>query len=88
MDSLYLRALASLIGTEAEKKAVFEALESRLDVNLPTSEGLDTMACMEAAGDGFETRMLGAFSVKGRAKKVEVLLLAGQDQTSPGQTKL
>jgi molybdopterin-dependent oxidoreductase alpha subunit len=34
------------------KKAVFDNLERTLDVKLPTSPGLDTMACMEAAADG------------------------------------
>ncbi len=32
---------------------------------------------VEAAGEDFKTRKLGAFSVKGRARKVDVLLLSG-----------
>ncbi|MCH2153981.1 MAG: FdhF/YdeP family oxidoreductase, partial [Phycisphaerales bacterium] len=34
------------------KEAFFNALESDLGVNLPTSEGLDTLGCMEAAERG------------------------------------
>lgn len=47
-----VQGMGSVGVTPALKKAVFDALESRLDVSLPTEVGLDTMACMEASADG------------------------------------
>lgn len=44
-----VQGIGSVGVTPALKKAVFDALEARLDVSLPTTEGLDTMGCMEAS---------------------------------------
>ena len=38
--------------TPALKQAVFDALQSHFNVTLPTSPGLDTMSCLEAADAG------------------------------------
>lgn len=47
-----VQGMGSVGVTPTLKKAVFDALEDRLDVQLPTSPGLDTMACMEASDAG------------------------------------
>jgi molybdopterin-dependent oxidoreductase alpha subunit len=47
-----VQGMGSVGVTPSLKKAVFDALESRLDVSLPTEAGLDTMACMEASAEG------------------------------------
>ena len=44
------------------KKAVFERLESHFGVKLPTTQGLDTLACIEAALQG---RITGAWCLGG-----------------------
>lgn len=67
----------TVIGDTVNTCARIESLGSQIDdgsrvVAMASRETVD------AAGEGFKTRKLGAFSVKGRAQKVEVLLLAGQ----------
>jgi molybdopterin-dependent oxidoreductase alpha subunit len=47
-----VQGIGSVGVTPTLKKSVLQALESRLDVQLPTSRGMDTMACMEAAAAG------------------------------------
>jgi len=47
-----VQGVGSVGVTPALKQAYFDALESHYGVKLPTSKGLDTMACMEAADSG------------------------------------
>ncbi|MCH7994912.1 MAG: FdhF/YdeP family oxidoreductase [Planctomycetes bacterium] len=47
-----VQGVGSMGVTPALKKAVFERLESYFDVNLPTSAGLDTLGCIQAAHEG------------------------------------
>ncbi|MBM4113334.1 MAG: histidine kinase, partial [Phycisphaerae bacterium] len=47
-----VQGVGSMGATPALKKRVFDALESRLGVKLPTSAGMDTLACIERAGEG------------------------------------
>ena len=47
-----VQGIGSMGVTPTLKKAVFENLQKHFGVTLPTSAGLDTMACMEKAGAG------------------------------------
>ncbi|MEM9660342.1 MAG: molybdopterin-dependent oxidoreductase, partial [Planctomycetota bacterium] len=47
-----VQGIGSVGVTPRLKEAVFERLQSHFDVQLPTSRGLDTMACMEGAANG------------------------------------
>lgn len=47
-----VQGIGSMGVTPTLKKAVFENLQKHFGVTLPTSTGLDTMACMEKAGAG------------------------------------
>ncbi|MFT5142751.1 MAG: molybdopterin-dependent oxidoreductase alpha subunit [Rhodothermales bacterium] len=47
-----VQGMGSVGVTPKLKKAVFDALEERLDVKLPSTTGMDTMACMEASAAG------------------------------------
>jgi molybdopterin-dependent oxidoreductase alpha subunit len=47
-----VQGIGSVGVTPRLKQAIFERLESHFSVELPTTEGLDTMACMEAATAG------------------------------------
>lgn len=47
-----VQGVGSVGVTPTLKKAIFERMESELKINLPTSPGLDTMACMKEAADG------------------------------------
>ena len=47
-----VQGIGSMGVTPTLKKAVFENLQKHFGVTLPTSVGLDTMACMEKAGAG------------------------------------
>ncbi|MCP5083128.1 MAG: hypothetical protein GY948_15685 [Alphaproteobacteria bacterium] len=67
----------TVIGDTVNTCSRIESLGSQIDDGSRVV-AMASRETVEAAGDGFETRKLGAFSVKGRAKKVEVLLLAGQ----------
>ncbi len=66
----------TVIGDTVNTCSRIESLGSQIDDGSRVL-AMASSETVEAAGDGFETRKLGAFSVKGRAKKVEVLLLAG-----------
>lgn len=44
-----VQGIGSVGVTPKLKQAIFDGLQARLDVNLPTTEGFDTLACMEAA---------------------------------------
>lgn len=77
----------TVIGDTVNTCARIESLGSQID------DGSRVIAMVsnetiEAAGDKFATRKLGAFSVKGRARKVEVLLLARPDEDMPEKTML
>jgi len=47
-----VQGIGSVGVTPKLKDAIFERLKTRFDVQLPTTPGLDTMGCMEAAGKG------------------------------------
>lgn len=47
-----VQGVGSMGATPALKKQVMEALERRLGVQLPTSEGMDTLACVRRAAEG------------------------------------
>lgn len=47
-----VQGIGSVGVTPGLKKAIFEGLESEMGIELPTTPGYDTMACMEAAADG------------------------------------
>ena len=47
-----VQGLGSVGVTPTLKKALLERFEQRLGVKAPTSPGLDTMACMDAASRG------------------------------------
>ncbi|MCR9295704.1 MAG: molybdopterin-dependent oxidoreductase, partial [bacterium] len=47
-----VQGIGSVGVTPKLKEQIFERLQSRFQVQLPTSPGLDTMACMEAAANG------------------------------------
>lgn len=47
-----VQGIGSVGVTPKLKDAIFDALQEEKGVKLPTSQGLDTMACMEAAQDG------------------------------------
>ena len=47
-----VQGIGSMGVTPQLKKAVFDRLENHFQVKLPTTAGLDTMACMEAAAAG------------------------------------
>ncbi len=47
-----VQGIGSVGVTPKLKGAIFDGLEKHFDVKLPTSEGLDTMACMEGAVKG------------------------------------
>jgi molybdopterin-dependent oxidoreductase alpha subunit len=47
-----VQGIGSVGVTPALKQAVFDAIESRFGVTLPTTPGLDTLACMEAMDTG------------------------------------
>ncbi len=47
-----VQGIGSVGVTPALKQAFFENLERRFDVKLPTSKGLDTLSCIEAALEG------------------------------------
>ncbi len=66
----------TVIGDTVNTCARIESLGSQIDDGSRVL-AMASQETVDAAGDGFQTRKLGAFSVKGRAKKVEVLLLAG-----------
>ncbi|WP_153555293.1 FdhF/YdeP family oxidoreductase [Roseimaritima sediminicola] len=47
-----VQGIGSVGVTPKLKQAIFESLESKFDVRLPTSAGLDTLACIDAAKAG------------------------------------
>ena len=47
-----VQGIGSVGVTPTLKKSIFKNLTEKYGFSLPTSEGLDTMACMQAAGDG------------------------------------
>ncbi len=47
-----VQGIGSVGVTPALKQRIFDGIESRFGVTLPTSPGLDTLACMEAANEG------------------------------------
>ena len=47
-----VQGVATVGATPALKQAVLDRLEGRLGLHAPTSKGLDTMGCIEAAGRG------------------------------------
>ena len=47
-----VQGIGSIGVTPTLKKAIFDGLTNRHDLHLPTSPGLDTMACMQAAANG------------------------------------
>lgn len=47
-----VQGMGSIGAVPALKEAVLERLESKFDVTVPRSEGLDTMGCMERADEG------------------------------------
>lgn len=47
-----VQGIGSVGVTPKLKSAIFEGLQKHFDVKLPTSEGLDTMACMDGAVNG------------------------------------
>ncbi|MCG8415200.1 MAG: FdhF/YdeP family oxidoreductase [Pseudomonadales bacterium] len=47
-----VQGVSSMGLTPALKQQVFEAIEKEFDVQLPTYLGMDTLACVEAAGSG------------------------------------
>ncbi|VAX39844.1 Putative formate dehydrogenase oxidoreductase protein [hydrothermal vent metagenome] len=47
-----VQGIGSMGVTPQLKEAIFERLQSHYDIELPTSKGLDTMGCMEAADAG------------------------------------
>jgi anaerobic selenocysteine-containing dehydrogenase len=47
-----VQGIGSVGVTPKLKDAIFQNLQSRFGIELPTTEGLDTMGCMEAANDG------------------------------------
>ena len=47
-----VQGIGSVGATPALKQAVLDRLQSHFDVSLPTTPGLDTMACMERAAQG------------------------------------
>ncbi|MGB0716547.1 MAG: FdhF/YdeP family oxidoreductase [Phycisphaerae bacterium] len=47
-----VQGIGSVGVTPTLKKVVFERLESEFNVSLPTTKGMDTLACMEAMADG------------------------------------
>ena len=67
----------TVIGDTVNTCSRIESLGSQIDDGSRVV-AMASHETVEAAGDGFETRKLGAFSVKGRARKVQVLLLGSQ----------
>ncbi len=47
-----VQGIGSMGVVPALKQAFFDAVEAKLDVHLPTAQGMDTMACMEASHQG------------------------------------
>jgi len=47
-----VQGMGSVGVTPALKKVFFERLEKRMDANLPTSRGLDTLSCIDAMREG------------------------------------
>lgn len=47
-----VQGIGSVGVTPQLKEAIFERLESHFDISLPTSPGLDTLGCVEAASEG------------------------------------
>ncbi len=67
----------TVIGDTVNTCSRIESLGSQIDDGSRVL-AMASRETVDAAGGGFETRKLGAFSVKGRAQKVEVLLLSGR----------
>ena len=67
----------TVIGDTVNTCSRIESLGSQIDDGSRVL-AMASRETVDAAGGGFKTRKLGAFSVKGRARKVEVLLLAGR----------
>ena len=67
----------TVIGDTVNTCARIESLGSEIDDGSRVL-AMASQETVDAAGEGFTTRKLGAFSVKGRARKVHVLLLAGR----------
>lgn len=47
-----VQGIGSIGATPALKQAIFDRLQSHFNVSLPTSPGMDTLACLHAAADG------------------------------------
>jgi len=47
-----VQGMGSIGATPALKQAIFERLETRFGIDLPTTPGMDTLACIQAAAEG------------------------------------